>query len=85
MPLRSWWTDGSEVLNARNRQRQFPVEVISLSTVQILLVSSLSQRNVEEMAARVQDVFMLFGDSITEGGWEPGHNAFGQRLTRMWT
>ena len=34
------------------------------------------------MAASVQDVFMLFGDSITQGGWEPGLNGFGQRLSR---
>ena len=33
------------------------------------------------MAASVQDVFMLFGDSITQGGWEPGLNGFGQRLS----
>jgi hypothetical protein len=80
--LRSWWSDGSEDIYARNRKRQFPVEGDQL--VQILLVSSLSQSNVEEMAARIQDVFMLFGDSITEYGWEPDHNALGQRLTRMW-
>ena len=35
------------------------------------------------MATSVQDIFMLFGDSITEGGWEHGLNAFGQRLSRM--
>lgn len=35
------------------------------------------------MAASVQDVFMLFGDSITQGAWEPGLNGFGQRLSRM--
>jgi hypothetical protein len=34
------------------------------------------------MASNVQDVFMLFGDSITQGGWEPGLNALGQRLSR---
>jgi len=33
------------------------------------------------MAANVQDVFMLFGDSITQGGWEPELNGFGQRLS----
>ncbi|PPQ68938.1 hypothetical protein CVT25_009032 [Psilocybe cyanescens] len=35
------------------------------------------------MAAHVQDVFMLFGDSITQGAWEPDRNGFGQRLSRM--
>ena len=35
------------------------------------------------MAANVHDVFMLFGDSITQGGWEPGLNGFGQRLSCM--
>ena len=35
------------------------------------------------MAASVQDVFMLFGDSITQGAWEPGLDGFGQRLSRM--
>jgi hypothetical protein len=33
------------------------------------------------MAAAVQDVIMLLGDSITQGGWEPG--AFAQRLARQ--
>ncbi|KJA20244.1 hypothetical protein HYPSUDRAFT_203946 [Hypholoma sublateritium FD-334 SS-4] len=36
------------------------------------------------MAAPIQDVFMLFGDSITQGGWEPGLNGFGQRLTHVY-
>jgi len=27
---------------------------------------------------------MLFGDSITQGGWEPGLNAFGQRLSHVY-
>ena len=36
------------------------------------------------MAANVQDVFLLFGDSITQGGWEPELNAFGQRLSSMY-
>ncbi|KAF4615336.1 hypothetical protein D9613_003243 [Agrocybe pediades] len=36
------------------------------------------------MAAYVQDVFMLFGDSITQGGWEPGVNGFGQRLSHVY-
>lgn len=34
------------------------------------------------MAANVQDVIMLFGDSLTQGGWEP--NGFGQRLARQY-
>jgi hypothetical protein len=34
------------------------------------------------MAANIQDVIMLFGDSITQGGWEPDLNGFGQRLSR---
>jgi hypothetical protein len=32
------------------------------------------------MAANIQDVIMLFGDSITQGGWEEG--AFGHKLSR---
>ncbi|KAH9484034.1 GDSL esterase [Psilocybe cubensis] len=36
------------------------------------------------MAAHVQDVFMLFGDSITQGAWEPGLNGFGQRLSHVY-
>ncbi|KAH6912959.1 GDSL Lipase/Acylhydrolase [Coprinopsis sp. MPI-PUGE-AT-0042] len=34
------------------------------------------------MAANVQDVFMLFGDSITQRAWEPG--GLGQRLARAY-
>ena len=34
------------------------------------------------MAATVQDVFMLFGDSITQGAWEPGFTGLGQQLSR---
>ena len=34
------------------------------------------------MAASIQDVVMLFGDSITQGAWTPDFNGFGQRLTR---
>lgn len=30
------------------------------------------------MAANVQDVIMLLGDSITQGGWEP--DGFAQQL-----
>ncbi|KAJ2917246.1 hypothetical protein MD484_g3200, partial [Candolleomyces efflorescens] len=36
------------------------------------------------MAAYVQDVFMLFGDSITQGAWEPGYEGFGQRLSHVY-
>ncbi|KAF8162905.1 SGNH hydrolase-type esterase domain-containing protein [Crassisporium funariophilum] len=36
------------------------------------------------MAANIQDVFMLFGDSITQGGWEPDLNGFGQRLSHVY-
>ncbi|KAK7467079.1 isoamyl acetate-hydrolyzing esterase [Stygiomarasmius scandens] len=36
------------------------------------------------MAAYVQDVIMLFGDSITQGGWEPGVDGFGQRLSHVY-
>jgi len=36
------------------------------------------------MAASVQDVFMLFGDSITQGAWEPDMNGFGQRLSHIY-
>lgn len=32
--------------------------------------------------AAVQDVFMLFGDSITQGAWDIGLNGIGQRLNR---
>ncbi|KAF9533476.1 SGNH hydrolase-type esterase domain-containing protein [Crepidotus variabilis] len=35
-------------------------------------------------SAAVQDVFMLFGDSITQGGWEPDMNSFGQRLSHVY-
>jgi hypothetical protein len=34
------------------------------------------------MATVVQDAFMLFGDSITQGAWEPGLDALGQQLSR---
>jgi hypothetical protein len=40
-----------------------------------LLIENHSQPT---MAATVQDVIMLLGDSITQKGWEP--NAFAQRL-----
>jgi lysophospholipase L1-like esterase len=33
-------------------------------------------------AANIQDVIMLFGDSITQGAWEDGLDGFGQRLSR---
>ncbi|PPQ68503.1 hypothetical protein CVT26_003442 [Gymnopilus dilepis] len=36
------------------------------------------------MAANIHDVFMLFGDSITEGAWAPGVNGFGQRLSHAY-
>ncbi|PPQ99930.1 hypothetical protein CVT24_009565 [Panaeolus cyanescens] len=36
------------------------------------------------MAAYVHDVFMLFGDSITQGAWEPGRNGFGQQLSHVY-
>ncbi|KAF9452289.1 SGNH hydrolase [Macrolepiota fuliginosa MF-IS2] len=36
------------------------------------------------MAAKVQDVILLFGDSITQGAWEPGLNALGQRLSHVY-
>lgn len=34
------------------------------------------------MAANVQDVIMLFGDSITQGGWDDG--GFGQKLSHVY-
>lgn len=34
-------------------------------------------------SAAVHDVFMAFGDSITQGAWEPDKNGFGQRLARQ--
>ncbi|KAF8638911.1 hypothetical protein AX17_001962 [Amanita inopinata Kibby_2008] len=34
--------------------------------------------------ANVQDVLMLFGDSITQGSFEPGFNGFGQRLAHVY-
>lgn len=34
------------------------------------------------MSANVQNSIMLFGDSITQGGWEPGMNGFGASLAR---
>ncbi|KAF8232300.1 GDSL Lipase/Acylhydrolase [Tricholoma matsutake] len=36
------------------------------------------------MAANIQDVVMLFGDSITQGAWEPDRNGFGQRLSHVY-
>ncbi|TFK27381.1 GDSL Lipase/Acylhydrolase [Coprinopsis marcescibilis] len=36
------------------------------------------------MSAHVQDVFMLFGDSITQGAWEPGYTGIGQRLSHVY-
>ncbi|KXN82596.1 hypothetical protein AN958_02447 [Leucoagaricus sp. SymC.cos] len=36
-------------------------------------------------ASVVQDMFMLFGDSITQGAWEPGLNGFGQRLSHVYS
>lgn len=33
-------------------------------------------------SSSVQDVFMLFGDSITQGAWDVGFNGVGQRLSR---
>jgi len=30
------------------------------------------------------DIFMLFGDSITQGAWEPNLDGFGQRLSRKY-
>ncbi|KAF8911148.1 SGNH hydrolase-type esterase domain-containing protein [Gymnopilus junonius] len=36
------------------------------------------------MAANLHDIFMLFGDSITQGAWEPGLNGFGQRLSHVY-
>lgn len=32
--------------------------------------------------AAVQDAIMLFGDSITQGGWQPGLDGVGERLSR---
>lgn len=34
------------------------------------------------MSAPVQNCIILFGDSITQGGWTPGLNGFGEQLTR---
>ena len=34
------------------------------------------------MAANVQDVVMFFGDSITQGAWEPGFEGTGAHLAR---
>ena len=34
------------------------------------------------MSANVQNSIMLFGDSITQGGWETGMNGFGASLAR---
>ncbi|KAF8892562.1 SGNH hydrolase-type esterase domain-containing protein [Infundibulicybe gibba] len=36
------------------------------------------------MAACIQDVIMLFGDSITQGGWAPDHNGMGQHLSHVY-
>ncbi|KAJ3568880.1 hypothetical protein NP233_g5425 [Leucocoprinus birnbaumii] len=32
-----------------------------------------------------RDAFMLFGDSITQGAWEPNLNALGQRLSHVYS
>lgn len=34
------------------------------------------------MAANVQNSILLFGDSITQGGWETESNGFGAKLAR---
>ncbi|KAF9466333.1 GDSL Lipase/Acylhydrolase [Collybia nuda] len=36
------------------------------------------------MAATIQDVIMLFGDSTTQGGWEPGLDGFATRLSHVY-
>ncbi|TRM61794.1 SGNH hydrolase-type esterase domain-containing protein [Schizophyllum amplum] len=36
------------------------------------------------MAAYSQDTIMLFGDSITQGGWEPEKSGFGTRLAHVY-
>ncbi|KAL1748110.1 SGNH hydrolase-type esterase domain-containing protein [Schizophyllum fasciatum] len=36
------------------------------------------------MAAHTQDTIMLFGDSITQGAWEPGKDGFGTRLAHVY-
>uniref|UniRef100_D8PWM2 SGNH hydrolase-type esterase domain-containing protein n=2 Tax=Schizophyllum commune (strain H4-8 / FGSC 9210) TaxID=578458 RepID=D8PWM2_SCHCM len=36
------------------------------------------------MAAYTQDTIMLFGDSITQGAWEPGKDGFGTRLAHVY-
>lgn len=36
------------------------------------------------MAAYVLDTFVLFGDSITQGSFEPGYNGIGQRLSHVY-
>ncbi|KAJ3733063.1 SGNH hydrolase-type esterase domain-containing protein [Lentinula guzmanii] len=36
------------------------------------------------MSANVQNSIMLFGDSLTQGGWEPGMNGFGANLAHRY-
>ncbi|KAF5391475.1 hypothetical protein D9757_001940 [Collybiopsis confluens] len=36
------------------------------------------------MSANVQDAIVLFGDSITQGGWETGMNGFGANLSHVY-
>ncbi|KAG6845178.1 hypothetical protein H0H87_012735 [Tephrocybe sp. NHM501043] len=36
------------------------------------------------MSAAIQDVIMLFGDSITQGAWTPGLNGYGEQLTHVY-
>ncbi|XP_006458519.1 hypothetical protein AGABI2DRAFT_190796 [Agaricus bisporus var. bisporus H97] len=36
------------------------------------------------MATNAQDILMLFGDSITQGAWEPGLDPLGQRLSHVY-
>ena len=70
--------DTSElIVTGSHRYNQTPIIVPSQPP--------LSKAAIQEMSASVQDVFMLFGDSITQGGWEPGVNGFGQRLSRMFS
>ena len=61
-----------------------PVDRIIHDFPEIPVTPSYSRAHDMAGVADVQDVFMLFGDSITQGSFEPEHRGFGLRLARMY-
>lgn len=51
---------------------------------EIPVATSYSRPHDMAGVANVQGVFMIFGDSITQGSFEPEHRGFGLRLARMY-